>query len=84
MAESTHMRAVDSAEPPAGEQPVPGLTGPARRGGSGRFLTDVLIDRGYIDRGYTDRETVERAIEKAHEARGHTGTPAARPARHHP
>jgi type IV pilus assembly protein PilB len=63
MAETTHLRAVDSAEAPDGQHTVPGLTAPPRRGGSGRFLTDVLIERGY-----TDRETVERAIEKAREA----------------
>ncbi|HEY2638137.1 MAG TPA: hypothetical protein VGI54_12145, partial [Solirubrobacteraceae bacterium] len=34
-----------------------GVTPPARRGGSGRFLTDVLIDLGYAP-----RERVEAAV----------------------
>jgi type IV pilus assembly protein PilB len=58
-----HLRAVDRAQPPTTESTTPGLTPPARRGGTGRFLTDVLVDRGY-----TDRENVELAIEKAREA----------------
>ncbi|MEA2390997.1 MAG: type pilus assembly protein PilB [Solirubrobacteraceae bacterium] len=37
-----------------------GITAPSRRGGSGRFLTDVLIELGYVD-----REAVERAVEAA-------------------
>jgi type IV pilus assembly protein PilB len=58
-----HLRAVDSAEPPAPESAIPGLTPPRRRGGTGRFLTDVLVERGY-----TERENVELAIDKAREA----------------
>src|SRR5437588_7385027 len=61
---STHLRAVDSSEPVEESQStIPGLTPPPRRGGTGRFLTDVLVERGY-----TDRENVERAIDKAREA----------------
>jgi type IV pilus assembly protein PilB len=37
-----------------------GITPPSRRGGSGRFLTDVLIDLGFVD-----REKVDRAVEAA-------------------
>jgi type IV pilus assembly protein PilB len=61
----THLRAVESADD--SDQPkaaaVPGLTAPRRRGGSGRFLTDVLVELGF-----TDRERVEHAIEEAREA----------------
>jgi type IV pilus assembly protein PilB len=52
--------------PDSHEEPhtaVEGLTPPRRRGGSGRFLTDVLIERGF-----TDGERVERAIEESREA----------------
>jgi type IV pilus assembly protein PilB len=38
----------------------PGLTSPTRRGGSGRFITDHIIELGYAP-----RETVERAIGEA-------------------
>jgi type IV pilus assembly protein PilB len=37
-----------------------GVTPPRRRGGSGRFLTDVLIELGFAD-----RDSVERAIEES-------------------
>ncbi|HUE26880.1 MAG TPA: hypothetical protein VMP89_08915, partial [Solirubrobacteraceae bacterium] len=37
-----------------------GVTPPSRRGGSSRFLTDVLIELGLCD-----RERVERAIDEA-------------------
>jgi type IV pilus assembly protein PilB len=43
--------------------PSNGLTPPSRRGGSGRFLTDVLVDRGFVD-----RDRVARAIEEARQA----------------
>jgi type IV pilus assembly protein PilB len=39
---------------------VNGITPPSRRGGSGRFLTDVLVDLGFVE-----RERVARAIEEA-------------------
>ena len=58
-----HLRAVEDVEPPKSGSGVDGLTPPPRRGGTGRFLTDVLIERGY-----TDKESVEKAIEKAREA----------------
>jgi len=56
-----HLRAVGSA-PAAEQQPEPwgGITPPTRRGGSGRFVTDVLVQLGY-----TDQEAVERAMEEA-------------------
>jgi type IV pilus assembly protein PilB len=37
-----------------------GITPPSRRGGSGRFLTDVLVELGFVD-----RDRVARAIEEA-------------------
>ncbi len=37
-----------------------GLTPPSRRGGSGRFLTDVLVDLGFVDSA-----RVESAVESA-------------------
>jgi type IV pilus assembly protein PilB len=39
-----------------------GITTPSRRGGSGRVLTDVLVDLGFIDRG-----TMDLAIERGNE-----------------
>jgi type IV pilus assembly protein PilB len=41
-------------------QAVGGVTPPQLRGGSGRFLTDVLVELGYVD-----RERVQKAIEEA-------------------
>jgi type IV pilus assembly protein PilB len=40
-----------------------GITPPTRRGGSGRVLTDVLVDLGYVD-----RERVQEAIRTASSA----------------
>jgi type IV pilus assembly protein PilB len=40
-----------------------GITSPSRRGGSGRALTDVLVDLGFVDRAVMDE-----AIAKAHSA----------------
>ncbi|MDQ6605640.1 MAG: Flp pilus assembly complex ATPase component TadA [Actinomycetota bacterium] len=37
-----------------------GVTHPSLRGGSGRFLTDVLVERGFVD-----RDRVQKAIEEA-------------------
>ncbi len=58
-----HLRAVDGLP----DQPSPfgadGVTPPSRRGGSGRFLTDVLVELGF-----TDREQASRAIEAARSA----------------
>jgi type IV pilus assembly protein PilB len=51
-------------------QPEPerydGITPPTRRGGSGRFLTDVIVDMSFVE-----RELVETAIEAARTG-GHT------------
>ncbi len=61
----TRLRAVD-AEATAGaaetDAPV-GVTRPRSRGGSGRFLTDVIVELGYAD-----AERVQRAIEEARSA----------------
>jgi type IV pilus assembly protein PilB len=40
-----------------------GITTPSRRGGSGRVLTDVIVDLGFVDRGAMDD-----AVEMAHSA----------------
>jgi type IV pilus assembly protein PilB len=62
------LRAVGAATA-AAEKPAAsfnGLTPPRRRGGSGRFLTDVLVDLGFAD-----RDKVEKATEESRSA----GTP---------
>src|SRR5436305_12087768 len=62
MSDTPHLRAVGSSEPAskedASEQANSGVTAPRKRGGGGRFLTDVLVELGFVD-----RERVERAIE---------------------
>ncbi len=62
MSEPTpHLRAIDAEDPHPGQQePTPGLTPPRRRGGQGRFLTDLLVELGYAD-----HERVQRSIEEA-------------------
>ncbi len=40
-----------------------GVTTPSRRGGSGRVLTDVIVDLGFVEQGVVD-EAVARAEEK--------------------
>jgi type IV pilus assembly protein PilB len=40
-----------------------GITTPSRRGGSGRVLTDVIVDLGFVE-----REPMDEAIEMAHSA----------------
>ena len=60
------LRAVSAASAPAEGEAGPNLTGitpPRRRGGSGRFLTDVLVELGFCD-----QERVERAIDDARTA----------------
>jgi len=57
-----HLHVVDStapAEQPSAE-PFNGVTPPRRRGGSSRFLTDVLVELGF-----TERERAQKAIEDA-------------------
>jgi type IV pilus assembly protein PilB len=57
-----HLRAVDpEAERGAdAARPGDGITSPQRRGGGGRFLTDVLVDLGFVE-----RDRVGVAIESA-------------------
>ncbi len=70
-ASAPHLRAVDPhltdaasaavVAPPPPRAPLPqGVTPPSRRGGSGRFLTDVVVDLGFVA-----RERVEGAVEAA-------------------
>jgi len=40
-----------------------GITTPSRRGGSGRVLTDVIVDLGFVDRGTMD-VAIERGTEQ--------------------
>src|ERR671920_2340413 len=40
-----------------------GITTPSRRGGSGRVLTDVIVDLGFVE-----REAMDNAVEMAHAA----------------
>ena len=56
-----HLRAItpDTEVEQTGDSRV-GLTPPHQRGGSGRFLTDVLVELGYVD-----AERAQRAIEEA-------------------
>jgi type IV pilus assembly protein PilB len=55
---TAHLRAVDTA--PEEEEALAGVTPPGRRGGSSRFLTDVLIELGYCD-----QKRVQSAIDEA-------------------
>ena len=61
---AAHLRAVDSTDALAASPGSrEGVTPPRHRGGSGRFLTDVLIELGY-----TDHERVQRAIEASRQS----------------
>jgi type IV pilus assembly protein PilB len=57
-----HLHVVGSAEaaPQESAEPFNGVTPPRRRGGSSRFLTDVLVELGF-----TERESAQKAIEEA-------------------
>ena len=60
----SHLRPVSRSAPaPAPDGEGNGITAPSRRGGSGRFLTDVLVELGFVD-----RERATRAIEEARQA----------------
>jgi type IV pilus assembly protein PilB len=57
----SHLRAVTRpAASPEDVEAGNGITPPSRRGGSGRFLTDVLVEMGFVD-----RDRVARAIEES-------------------
>jgi type IV pilus assembly protein PilB len=60
-----YLHAVDSTAPDESQRSEPwnGVTAPRRRGGSGRFLTDVLVELGF-----TDRERAQKAVEQARSA----------------
>jgi type IV pilus assembly protein PilB len=61
---SPHLRAVaDKAAAETPSEPSNGVTAPRHRGGSGRFLTDVLVDLGFVE-----RERAQAAIEQARSA----------------
>jgi type IV pilus assembly protein PilB len=53
----------DAAQPGGEEPQTPGLIPPRRRGHSGRFITDVLVELGYLA-----ADQVERAINESREA----------------
>ncbi|MDQ6914976.1 MAG: GspE/PulE family protein [Actinomycetota bacterium] len=69
--ENSHLRPVPAsgseaaaaAQEEADENARRGITAPSRRGGSGRFLTDVIVDLGYVD-----RERVDAAVDAARAA----------------
>jgi type IV pilus assembly protein PilB len=54
-----------AAPKPAAAKPKKGngVTTPSRRGGSGRVLTDVIVDLGYVE-----REAMDEAVQMAHSA----------------
>src|SRR5437763_714640 len=60
-----HLRAVTAQSESPDEHPgnLTGVTPPTRRGGSGRFLTDVVVELGFCD-----GERVQKAIEDARTA----------------
>jgi type IV pilus assembly protein PilB len=67
-----YLRAVGSEDVAADEEaarPSTGVTPPSRRGGSSRFMTDVLVELGFCD-----QERAQRAIEESRTA----GIPAER------
>ncbi len=57
-------KAAAAPKPAAGKQKrTNGITTPSRRGGSGRVLTDVIVDLGFVE-----REAMDEAVEMAHSA----------------
>ena len=52
-----------AAPKPAQGKKGNGITTPSRRGGSGRVLTDVIVDLGFVD-----RQAVDNAVEMARSA----------------
>jgi type IV pilus assembly protein PilB len=57
---AAHLRAVDTTAAADEAPELDGVTPPGRRGGSSRFLTDVLIELGFCE-----AKRVERAIDEA-------------------
>jgi type IV pilus assembly protein PilB len=64
-----YLRAVSPPTDGHANAPSNGVTPPSRRGGTGRFLTDVLVELGFVD-----RERAQKAIEEGRSA----GRPAER------
>ena len=58
--QAPRLRAVEESYDEVDAPTVPGVTPPKRRGGSGRYVTDVLVDLGFAD-----KTRVQRAIEEA-------------------
>jgi type IV pilus assembly protein PilB len=58
--QAPRLRAVEESFDEPEAPMIAGLTPPKRRGGSGRFVTDVLVDLGFAD-----KTRVQRAIEEA-------------------
>src|SRR5215217_7102014 len=57
-------KAAEATKPATGKpKRTNGITTPSRRGGSGRVLTDVIVDLGFVE-----REAMDEAIEMAHSA----------------
>src|SRR5919112_6551220 len=52
-----------AAAPKAKTKRSNGITTPSRRGGSGRVLTDVIVDLGFVD-----RKAMDEAVQSAHAA----------------
>src|SRR3954471_13372002 len=48
--------------PPTSKKKGNGITTPSRRGGSGRMLTDVIVDLGFVEQA-----TVDLAVERAND-----------------
>jgi type IV pilus assembly protein PilB len=53
------------ASKPSAKRKGNGVTSPSRRGGSGRVLTDVIVDLGFVD-----QEAMDVAVEKANDSGG--------------
>jgi type IV pilus assembly protein PilB len=58
-----YLRAVSPPTDGHASEPSNGITPPSRRGGTGRFLTDVLVELGFVD-----RERAQKAIEEGRSA----------------
>jgi type IV pilus assembly protein PilB len=52
-----------SGAPPTSKKKGNGITTPSRRGGSGRMLTDVIVDLGFVEQA-----TVDLAVERANDS----------------